>query len=264
MYICCAMDEGLMRIRGPSAVPESAVEAARRAVRPALRRRFYTHVATADAMEGYAVRLDDKPVRTPAGRVLAAPAPDLAEAIAAEWQAQREFIDPATMPLTRLANSIIDGVTERAGAVAAEVAKYLATDLVCYRVSLPPGLVERQTRYWDPILAWAGDELGAPFCVGAGTSHVAQSEAALAAARAGIPDDPWRLGAVHAATTLTGSALIALALGRGALSTAEAWQAAHVDEDWNIEQWGSDEIAAERRAFQYAEFQAAAKVLACV
>jgi len=253
-----------MRASGRKAPPESAVEAARRAVQPALRRRFYTRVATGDAREGYAVRLDNKPARTPAGRVLAAPAPKLAQAIAAEWQAQREFIDPATMPLTRLANAVIDGVAERAGAVSVEVAKYLATDLVCYRASLPRGLVERQAHYWDAILEWASDQLGARFCVGEGIGHVAQSEAVLAAARAAIPDDPWRLGAVHAATTLTGSALIALALARGALSIEEAWRAAHVDEDWNIEQWGSDDIAAERRAFQYAEFQAAATVLACL
>jgi len=253
-----------MRASGQNAAPGRAVEAARRAVRPALRRRFYTQVATGDAREGYAVRLDNKPARTPAGRVLAAPTFDLAQAIAAEWQAQREFIDPATMPLTRLANAIIDSVAERAGAVSAEVAKYLATDLVCYRASLPGGLVERQAHYWDPILNWARDELGARFCVGEGISHVTQSEAVLAAGRAAIPDDPWRLGAVHAATTLTGSALIALALARGALSAEEAWRAAHVDEDWNIEQWGSDDIAAERRAAQYDEFQAAATVLACL
>jgi chaperone required for assembly of F1-ATPase len=226
-----------------------------------LRRRFYESARAADAANGHRVLLDDKPIRTPAGRSLVAPTLALAQALAAEWQDQGETIDPAKMPLTRLANAIIDGVAERAGAVSVEVAKYLATDLVCYRASLPRGLVERQAHYWDPILKWAGDELGARFCVGEGISHVAQSEAVLAAARAAIPDDPWRLGAVHAATTLTGSALIALALARGALSSEEAWRAAHVDEDWNIEQWGSDDIAAARRASQYAEFRAAATVL---
>lgn len=118
-----------------SACPENAVEAARRGARPALRRRFYEKAATAAAAEGYAVRLDDKPVRTPAGRLLVAPTQALAEAIAAEWEAQRDVIDPARMPLTRLANAIIDGVGDHADAVAAEVQKYLASDLVCYRAA---------------------------------------------------------------------------------------------------------------------------------
>ena len=241
--------------------PENAVEAVRRAGRRVLRRRFYDKAATAPAGAGFAVRLDGKPVRTPAGHLLAAPTAALAEAIAAEWQAQRNVIDPAKMPLTRLANVIIDGVNDRPGPVAAEIGKYLASDLVCYRAAAPQGLVERQARHWDAIVAWARDALGAQFALGEGVIHVVQPEAALAAAAAAIPDDPWRLSAVHTVTTLTGSALIALALARGRLSAEEAWQAAHVDEDWNMEQWGGDEPALERRAFNFAEFQAAALVL---
>src|SRR5438270_12552323 len=112
--------------------PDTAALAARRAMRPALRRRFFAKAATAPLAGGHAVELDGKPVRTPAGRLLAAPAPALAEALAAEWDAQRDVIDPARMPLTRLANSIIDGVSERPDAVAAEIEDYLASDLVCY------------------------------------------------------------------------------------------------------------------------------------
>jgi chaperone required for assembly of F1-ATPase len=241
--------------------PEPATEAARRGVRPPLRRRFYDKASTAAVADGHAVRLDGKPVRTPAGRVLAAPTLALAQALAAEWDAQRATIDPATMPLTRLANAIIDGVSDRPAPVAAEVRRYLASDLVCYRADSPRGLVERQRRHWDPILAWAGDEFGARFSLGEGVIHVAQPEAALAAAGAAIPDDPWRLGAVNSVTTLTGSALIALALSRGRLTPDQAWQAAHVDEDWNMEQWGRDELALQRRAFRFAELQAAATML---
>ncbi len=241
--------------------PEGPVEAARRDLRVQLRRRFYDRAAVAATADGYAVRLDDKPVRTPAGRLLAAPTSALAGAIAAEWEAQRNVIDPGKMPLTRLANSIIDGVSDRPDAVAAEVQKYLASDLVCYRASSPPGLVEKQARLWDPILDWASEALGARFSLGDGVIHVAQPAAALAAARAAVPGDPWRLGAVHAVMTLTGSALIALALLRGRLGAEEAWQAAHIDEDWNIERWGGDEVAFERRAFRFAELQAAATVL---
>jgi chaperone required for assembly of F1-ATPase len=238
-------------------------EATRRSMRTELPRRFYETAATAALAEGHAVRLDDKPVRTPARRVLAAPTQALAGAIATEWQAQKDVIDPAKMPLTRLANAIIDGVADAPGPVAAEIAKYLASDLVFYRAGTPAGLVERQARHWDPILDWARQALGADFKLGEGVVFVAQPEAALAAARAAIPTEPWRLGAVHAITTLTGSALIALAMARGALSADAAWQAAHVDEDWNMAQWGLDEMAMARRDFRFAEFQAAATVLAC-
>jgi chaperone required for assembly of F1-ATPase len=252
-----------MRELFENAPPDDPIEATRRSMRTVLPRRFYKTAATAAVADGYAVRLDDKPVRTPARRVLAAPTLVLAEAIAAEWQAQKDVIDPAKMPLTRLANAIIDGVADAPQPVAAEIAKYLASDLLLYRAGAPPGLVERQAQHWDPILDWARQALGADFKLGEGVVHVAQPEAALAAARAAIPLEPWRLGAVHAMTTLTGSALIALAMARGALSADAAWQAAHVDEDWNLAQWGRDEMAAARREFRFAEFQAAATVLAC-
>jgi chaperone required for assembly of F1-ATPase len=251
-----------MRELFENAPPQDPIEAARRDAKPALRRRFYGKASSAAAAEGgFVVQLDGRPARTPAGRVLAAPVAPLAEAIAAEWEAQREVIDPAAMPLTRLTNSIIDGVSDRADAVAAEVRKYLASDLVCYRAAAPQKLVERQTLHWDPIIGWAADTLGAHFSVTDGIIHIAQPDAALAAASAAIPQDTWRLGAVHAATTLSGSALIALALAAGRLSAEEAWTAAHLDEDWNIEQWGEDELAMQRRAVRFAEFAAAARVL---
>jgi len=241
---------------------EDPIAAARRGTRRALRRRFYDAVTTAPQNGGFALRLDGKPARTPARRVLAAPTLPLAEAIAAEWQAQKDVVDPAKMPLTRLANAIIDGVADAPQAVADEIAKYLASDLVFYRAGSPRGLVERQACHWDPILAWARQALGADFKLGEGVVHVAQPQAALTAARAAIPEEPWRLGALHSATTLTGSALIALAMARGALAADAAWQAAHVEEDWNMAQWGRDGMAMARRDFRFAEFLAAATVLA--
>jgi chaperone required for assembly of F1-ATPase len=242
------------------------IAAARRGARPALRRRFYDKAAFEDAGAEYRITLDGKPVRTPARRALAAPTLALADAIAAEWQAQREVIDPAQMPLTRLANAIIDGVTDLPVAVAADIEKYLASDLLFYRAHARTELRARQALHWDPVLSWARDTLGAHFQSGEGVVHITQPEAALRAAAAAIPADPspastWRLGALHAVTTLTGSALIALALSRGALSADTAWQAAHVDEDWNMQQWGRDELALERRASRFAEFAAAAMVL---
>jgi chaperone required for assembly of F1-ATPase len=242
---------------------DDPIEATRRSMRITPQRRFYEKATTAAVADGHAVRLDDKPIRTPARRVLAAPTPALAEAIAAEWQGQKDVIDPAKMPLTRLANAIVDGVADAPQPVADEVAKYLASDLLFYRAGSPSELVALQARHWDPILAWARQALGAEFKLGEGVVYVAQPEAALAAARAATPADPWRLGAVHAITTLTGSALIALATARGALSADAAWQAAHVDEDWNMARWGRDEMAMTRRDFRFAEFLAAATVLAC-
>lgn len=242
--------------------PLDPTEAARRSMRPRLRRRFYQAAGVDKQAGGHAVLLDGRPVRTPARRTLAAPVEPLAQALAEEWNAQREVVDPAIMPLTRLANSIIDGVADAVDAVQAEVAKFLASDLVCYRAGSPAGLVERQARHWDPLIAFARDALGARLLLGEGVMFVEQPDDALAAAARAIPDEPWRLGAVHAVTTLTGSALIALALAQGHLSTTDAWAAAHVDEDWNIAQWGEDAQALERRAARAAEMQAAATVLA--
>jgi chaperone required for assembly of F1-ATPase len=241
--------------------PANPIVAARRGVRQKAQRRFYSKAATTTTAEGHVVQLDDKTVRTPAHRILAAPTLALAQAIAAEWDAQNEVVDPATMPLTRLANVIIDGVTDLPNPVAAEIEKYLASDLIFYRAHAPVELRERQARHWDPILAWSRDALGAQFKIGEGIVHVAQSEAALNAVGAAIPTDPWRLGALHTVTTLTGSALLALAMLRSGLSAEAVWQAAHIDEDWNMEKWGQDEIALKSRSLRFAEFQAAAMVL---
>jgi len=241
--------------------PLDPMEAARRSARPQPRRRFYrdAHVDAGEA--GVAIRLDGRAVRTPARRVLEVPTRALAEALAAEWNAQGELIDPMTMPLTRLANSIIDGVVAAPAAVAAEIERYLACDLIVYRAEGPRELVARQAEVWDPLVDWASSALGADFVLAQGVKFVVQSPATLAAARAALPRDPWRLGALNAITTLTGSAAIALAILLGRLSADAAWAAAHVDEDWNMERWGRDAAALERRAGQFKELKAAVNML---
>jgi chaperone required for assembly of F1-ATPase len=168
------------------------------------------------------------------------------------------------MPLTRLANTIIDGVAALPDPVRDEVAKYLASDLLFYRAKGPEGLLARQAQHWDPVLAWAREAFGARFVLAEGVMFVAQPAPALAAMRAAIPADPWRLGAALSITTLTGSALLALALAHRRLTAARAWAAANVDEDWNMEQWGEDALARARRAARFAELQAAAQVLELV
>jgi chaperone required for assembly of F1-ATPase len=236
-------------------------ERARDGMRVPQRKRFYKDVAIVDAPEGFAVTLDGKPVRTPGGKALAAPRRVIAEALAAEWDAQREIINPMAMPLTRLANSIIEGVTGRVGEVADDIAKYFESDLLFYRADHPQALVAREGEAWDPILDWAAQTLGARFVLAEGIVHARQPGHALAAAHAALPDEPWTVGALHVATTLTGSALLALALWHGVRDAPEVWAAAHVDEDWNLERWGSDEAVLTRRAARFRELEAAALVL---
>ncbi|MDQ8726412.1 ATP12 family protein [Bradyrhizobium sp. LHD-71] len=241
--------------------PADPNESARRAARPVLRNRFFTSAGTEAVSEGFSITLDGKPVRTPARRLLAAPRPAIAEALRAEWDQQTETIDPARMPLTRLANSIIDGVADRREAVAEDIVKYLGSDLLFYRADSPEGLVAKQSAAWEPVVRWAADDLGARFVLAEGVVHARQPDHAIEAARSAIPTDAWRLGALHSVTSLTGSALLALALMRGFGDAASVWRAAHVDEDWNFEHWGFDDLAMTRRAARESEFNAAALVL---
>ena len=162
------------------------------------------------------------------------------------------------MPLTRFANTAIDAVADTLDAVANDIIAYANSDLVCYRAETPEQLVERQSEHWDPIVAWANEALGGEFRVVPGVMHVAQSEAAIASiSKALRPHDAFRLTALHVLTTLTGSALIALALGREWLSADAAWKAAHVDEDYQISLWGEDAEAVARRRGRRAEFNSA-------
>ena len=243
--------------------PLDPMESTRRGPRTQLRKRFYARAHTAEVGNDgrHQILLDGKPVKTPARRLLAAPTHTLAEAIAAEWDAQADVIDPACMPLTRLANVVIDAVFDAPAPVAEEIAKYLGTDLLFYRADAPASLVETQSKAWDPVLAWASEKFGARFVLAQGVVHVQQPREAVAALRAIIPDKPWPLAAVSLITSMTGSALLALALAHGALDAEAAWTAAHVDEDWQMSQWGRDDLALESRAYRRAELYAAVTVL---
>jgi chaperone required for assembly of F1-ATPase len=236
-------------------------EAVRRSTRGPQRKRFYQQADIAETADGFAIQLDGKQVRTPSGRPLVAPTRDIADGIAAEWNAQVENIDPLTMPLTRFANTVGEAVVDRVDAVAEDVVKYLGSDLLFYRAGHPEGLVAREAALWDPVVFWAADALGAHFILAEGIVHVRQPDSAIAAARAALPADPWSIAALHVVTTLTGSALLALALKHEVLDADQVWAAAHVDEDWNAEKWGVDEEVAARRAARLVDFKAAAKVL---
>jgi chaperone required for assembly of F1-ATPase len=237
------------------------MEAARRSSRAVQRKRFYADAGVGEADGGYTVTLDGKPTKTPSGRTVIVPARALAEMIAAEWNAQGEFIEPLTMPLTRFANSVVQGVVDQAEAVRDDVAKYFASDLLFYRAGHPEGLVAREATHWDPVLFWARDALGAHFMLAEGVMHVRQPDAAIAAARGALPGDPWMIAALHVITGLTGSALLALALFHGVINPDQVWAAAHVDEDWNVEKWGVDDEVAARKAAKLVDFNAVAAAL---
>jgi chaperone required for assembly of F1-ATPase len=241
--------------------PLDPEQAGRRTTRGLRRKRFYAHAGVAGTEGGFVITLDDKPIRTPSGRQVIVPVREIAGAIAGEWNAQQEFIDPLTMPFTRFANSVVEAVVDRADAVTEDIAKYFRSDLLCYRAGHPAALVARQAALWDPVLFWAANALGAHFILAEGIVHVRQPDAAIAAARAALPWDPWSIAALHVVTTLTGSALLALALFHRVIDADRTWTAAHVDEDWNIEKWGVDEEVAARRAARLVDFRAAASIL---
>jgi len=229
-----------------------------------LPKRFYANVTidTAAPEEGFAILLDGRAVRTPKKMPLVVPTRALAEAIAAEWAAQGERIDPQTMPLSKLAITAIDGVGGAAAEVAAEIVKFAGSDLLCYRAEGPEALVQRQAEVWDALLQWCEAELGACFILAEGVMPVEQSREALDRIAVEVaPFDALALTGLHVMMTLTGSALLALAHAKGRLSLEEAWAAAHLDEDWQISQWGEDAEAAERRAVRWAEMQAASRFL---
>ncbi len=212
-------------------------------------RRFYREVAVAPDADGFAVSLDGKPVRTPAKAPLTVPSRALAEAIATEWREQGPEVKLGELMLTRLASTAIDLVTARAAEVAAEVARYAGTDLVCYRAAHPPELAQRQQQAWQPLIDWATLRYDAPLEVTVGVVPIAQSTASLrafAAAAASYP--PLELAALHLATTTCGSLVVALALIEGRLDVEGAFAAAQLDESFEIEQWGEDPEQTRRRA----------------
>lgn len=222
-------------------------------------RRFWKDVLLDPAEGGFALRLDHRPVRTPAGAACVLPTRPLAEAVAAEWQAQAAHVDPLAMPLTRSANSAIDRVMPDPRPVAETVAAFGATDLVCYRAPHPEGLKRREAEAWDPLVAWAAEDLGAPLILVEGVMHVPQPPQALARLGDAVRShDPWELTALHELVTLSGSLVIGLAVSHGRIDPEAAWAASRVDEAWNIEEWGEDAEAAAQAERRRRDFLIAA------
>lgn len=225
-------------------------------------KRFYTEVGVACADGGFRVLLDGRPLRTPDRRELRLPWRALAEAVAEEWRAQGEEIDPRRMPLTRLATTAVDLLPGRAPAVVEELLDFACHDVLCYRVEHPRELVVRQREAWDPWLDWAARELGVRLAATAGIAAVEQEEAAIERLRALLAEfDPLSLVGLHAAARVTHSIVLALALARGALDADEAFRLAHLEELWEIEQWGEEREQKKRHAALLAELRAAGTLL---
>jgi len=222
-------------------------------------KRFYKQASVAaDAGGGHAVLLDGRPVRTPARAPLAVPSQALALAIAAEWDAQEEKIEPRSMPLTGLANAAIDRVAPDRAAFAAGLATFGESDLLCYRADAPEMLIVRQAEQWNPLLAWARRRYDIEFEVVAGIIHRAQPGRTVEQlGRAVQARDAFELAAVSPMVTIGGSLVIALALVEGAIDLDTAWAAATLDEAWQAEQWGEDLEAAKVLEARRQDFAAA-------
>ncbi|MCX7889909.1 MAG: ATPase [Rhodobacteraceae bacterium] len=222
-------------------------------------RRFWT-TATAAPDEGgmFAVRLDDRPLRTPAKAPFRVPTLRMAEAVAGEWNAQQGEIRPATMPVTRFANTAIDTVLPAFDTVAGIVWAYAETDLTCHRAEGPAALRQRQAAAWDPLLDWAAARYGARLVPTTGIAPVSQPDPALRALRAAVGAmSPFELAALHDLVALSGSLVIGLAAADRAFPADALWAAGRIDEDWQAGIWGRDEEAAaaaedRRRGFMQA------------
>ncbi|WP_447726516.1 ATP12 family chaperone protein [Sphingomonas koreensis] len=226
-------------------------------------KRFWKDAATVPVDGGHDIHLDGKPVRTPGRVPLTLPNPALAEAVAAEWQGVGEAIDPRAMPLTGLANAAIDRIAPDPAAFAAGLAKYGESDLLCYRADHPLELQLRQQAAWDPLLDWARTRYGIDPVTTTGVMHQPQSPDTIARlAEAIAARTPFELAALSPVVTVTGSLIAALALLEGAATPDDIWSAANLDEDWQAEHWGEDDLARKARTAHRADFDAGARFLA--
>lgn len=218
-------------------------------------RRFWETTSVVEDAGRYGVQLDARPIRTPARAPLVVPSAELAAAIAGEWEAQEEVLNPATMPLTRTANSAIDKVSEQFEAVADMLAAYGDSDLLCYRADAPAELVALQIAAWDPLLDWASEALGARLLPRTGIVHQSQNEAETARLRGHVHRlSVFELAAFHDLVALSGSLIIGFAVAQQFQGPSELWDVSRVDENWQSQQWGVDDddakmVAIKREAF---------------
>ncbi len=228
-------------------------------------KRFWKEATVVQAGERWAIELDGRPVRTPLREALQVPTRALADAIAAEWNAVEDDIDPRAMPMTGLANAAIDRVAANRAAFAANLAKYAEADLACYRADTPPALVERQSGEWDALLGWARRRFDVDFAVTTGITHVEQPAATVERLAHEVATlDDFRLAGLSPMVTAGGSLIAALAVAEGAWPPEKAWAAVSVDDAWQRERWGSDDEAEKALAGREADFLAGARFVELV
>jgi chaperone required for assembly of F1-ATPase len=225
-------------------------------------KRFYKSAAVAAFDQGYGVRLDDKPVKTPAKNFLVLPEQALAAAVAAEWAAQGEDIDAHSMRLTRLANSVIDRVVGHREMVVSEIAGYAETDLVCYRADEPEELAKRQETGWAPLVSWIKDRHGIGFDTTTSLLPIVQSSSCIDTVWSVVGTfDVFQLAGLHLVTVSCGSVVIGLAVADGRIDGPAAWKLSLIDETYQIEEWGEDPDATKRRAGLLQDIVAATEFL---
>ncbi len=226
-------------------------------------KRFYTAATITGAAAPFGIALDARTLRTPARAALDLPTRALADAIAAEWNAQGEVIVPRAMPLTGLANAAIDRVAVDAGGFADSLAAFAANELLAYRAEAPAVLVAHQAAIWDPWLEWARRRFDVDFVTVTGIIHRPQPPATLARITAAYRSfDAFRLAALHPVVTISGSAIVGLAVADGEMDADTAWTVSHLDELWQAEQWGKDPLAEAGHKERQGDLAAAVGMLA--
>jgi chaperone required for assembly of F1-ATPase len=218
-------------------------------------KRFWTEAVAEQCDGGFTVRLDTRFVKTPMKAALTLPTLQMAQAIAAEWDAQTGLVKPQTMPVTRAANSAIDKIVPQFDEVADLLAAYGASDLICYRAEGPQALVARQAQAWDPMIAWAKDALHAPLIATAGVIHIPQDQTSLDRLQSNVFGlSPFHIAGLHDLVAISGSLVLALAVTHKRLTAEQAWGLSRIDEHWQQEQWGIDEEATEYEAQRHRGF----------
>lgn len=225
-------------------------------------KRFWTSASVTQAADGWSVALDGRPLRTPARAVLVVPTAALAEAIAAEWNGVGEQLDPRALPITGFANAAMDRVAPDAAGFARRLAAYAESELIAYRADGPASLLAAQAAAWDPWVDWLARRYDAALTLTTGVMHVAQPPATLARIGAAFAAfTPFALAPLDPIVTITGSAVLALAVAAGELDATAAYDIAHVDARWQEEQWGRDPLAEKAEATRRADLAAAVACL---
>lgn len=225
-------------------------------------KRFWTDVDVVEVEGALSVALDGRAIKTPAKQSFLLPTRALADAVADEWRAQTEVMDPRAMPQTRYVNSVLDGIAPRRAAVVETVAAYGGSDLLCYRAEHPDALIERQNARWDPVLDWSRSEFDAPMMLASGVMPISQPESSLKnLAQAVLAHNNFELTGLHDLVSISGSLVLGLAVSAGRLEVADALALSRLDDDWQIEQWGEDEEASKTAAIKAQEFAEAARLI---